>query len=76
MLESRKIVNLFTKEKTEISNMFGKDTKIWSRERCDFAGEATWGGEKSRQAEQDEYDGSEFMGGGGGGVQGAQCKQM
>ena len=44
---------------------------------CGVAGEATWGGEKSRQAEQDEYDGSEFMTGGGpAGMQGAQCKQM
>lgn len=41
------------------------------------AGQATWGGEKTRQAEQDEYDGSEFMAGGAGpGMQGAQCKQM
>jgi hypothetical protein len=42
--------------------------------RVFLSGEATWGGEKTQQAEQDEYDGSEFMGGGGGHA--PQCKQM
>jgi hypothetical protein len=47
-----------------------------SSHSCVFlSGEATWGGEKTQQAEHDEYDGSEFMGGGGGG-HAPQCKQM